>query len=63
MAKKKEPVITVRTVFVGTRTERQAFIDLILEKEKFGVDREGKSTYNKATPSRGVHGGMENHHV
>ena len=63
MAKKKEPVITVRTVFVGTRTERQAFIDLILEKEKFGVDRERNSTYNKATPSRGVHGGMENHHV
>lgn len=62
MAKKKEPIITVRTVFVGTRTDREAFIDLILEKEKSGVDREGYSRYNRVTPSRGVQGGMENHH-
>ena len=62
MAKKKEPVITVRTVFVGTRTERQAFIDLILEKEKSRVDRDVFSRYNKGNPNHGVHGGLENNH-
>ena len=63
MAKKKEPVITVRSVFVGTRTDRQAFIDLILEKEKSGVDMDAKPRYNKGNPNHGVHGGLENYHA
>ena len=34
MSKRKEPEIKVRVVFAGTGTEREAFIDLILEKER-----------------------------
>ena len=34
MAKAKEPVITVSTVFAGRQTDRQAFIDLIIEKKQ-----------------------------
>ena len=63
MAKKKEPVITVRSVFVGTRTDRQAFIDLIQEKEKSRVDKDAFSRYNEGNPNHGVHGGLENYHV
>ncbi len=31
MAKAKEPVITVSTIFAGKQTDRQAFIDLIIQ--------------------------------
>ena len=34
MSKRKEPVITVRVVYSGQQTEREAFIKLIIEKEK-----------------------------
>ena len=34
MSKRKEPVINVRVVYVGQQTEREAFIKLIIEKEK-----------------------------
>ena len=34
MAKAKEPVITVSTVFAGRQTDRQAFIDLIIQKNE-----------------------------
>ena len=34
MSKRKEPVITVRVVYAGQQTEREAFIKLIIEKEK-----------------------------
>ena len=34
MAKAKEPVITVSTVFAGRQTDRQAFIDLIIQKKR-----------------------------
>lgn len=34
MAKAKEPVITVSTVFAGRQTDRQAFIDLIIQKRR-----------------------------
>ena len=34
MAKAKEPVITVSTVFAGRQTDRQAFIDLIIQKKE-----------------------------
>ena len=33
MAKAKEPVITVSTVFAGRKTDRQAFLDLIIQKK------------------------------
>lgn len=62
MAKTQEPVITVRAVFAGTRTDRQAFIDLILEKRKFTVDMNDNNPYNKVNPNRGVHGGTENYY-
>ena len=43
MAKPREPVITVTTIFAGNQTDRQAFIDLIkqrreLSKMKSSVD-------------------------
>ena len=63
MAKQKEPVITVRTVFVGKRTERQAFIDLILEKEKTRVDMDPVPRYNIGNQNHGVHGGLEKNHA
>lgn len=34
MAKTKEPVITVNTIFAGKQTGRQAFMDLILYKRE-----------------------------
>jgi len=34
MSKKKEPVIRVKDVFEGTKTERQAFIGLILHRQQ-----------------------------
>ena len=34
MAKAKEPVITVSTIFAGRQTDRQAFIDLIIQKKE-----------------------------
>lgn len=65
----KEPVITVRTVFAGSQTDRQAFIDLIKqrrelarEKKKSPVDARGVTGYTKVTPRSGVHSGMENDH-
>lgn len=32
-AKNTDPIITVNTVFVGTQTDSQAFIDLIAQKQ------------------------------
>ena len=64
MAKTKEPVITVTTIFAGNQTDRQAFIDLIkqrreLSKMKSSVDAKGVIGYTKVTPNCGVHSGME----
>ncbi len=64
MAKAKEPVITVSTVFAGRQTDRQAFIDLIIEKKEIAKSQlfidSGLSTgYNKTTPNCGIHSGME----
>ena len=33
MGKAKDAVITVKSVFNGTKTDRQAFIDLILQRQ------------------------------
>ena len=33
MSKAKDAVITVKSVFNGTKTDRQAFIDLILQRQ------------------------------
>ena len=62
MAKTQEPIITVRTVFNGKRTCRQAFLDLILEKSKNAVDNTAATRYNESNPNHGVHGGLEDHH-
>ena len=64
MAKTKEPIITVTTIFAGNQTDRQAFIDLIkqrraLAKMKSAVDAKGVIGYTKITPNCGVHSGME----
>ena len=64
MAKTKEPVITVSTIFAGNQTDRQAFIDLIkqrreLSKMKSSVDVKGVMGYTKITPNCGIHSGME----
>ena len=62
MVKAKEPEITVSTVFAGTQTDRQAFMDLIVYKtgmSKSLVDRNGPIVYNKATPNCGIHGRTE----
>ena len=64
MAKTKEPVITVSTIFAGNQTDRQAFIDLIrqrreLSKMKSSVDVKGVIGYTKITPNCGIHSGME----
>ncbi len=60
MAKRKEPVITVKSVFHGTKTDRQAFIELILQRQlqdknniinrKETVDAEPNLRYNEGTP-------------
>ena len=64
MAKAKEPVITVNTVFVGRQTDRQAFIDLIIQKKEIvksqlSLDAGRAAGYNEITPKRGIHSGME----
>ena len=64
MAKAKEPVITVSTIFAGRQTDRQAFIDLIIQKKEiaktqFSLDAERATGYNGTTPRRGIHSGME----
>jgi len=62
MAKAKEPVITVSTVFSGKQTSRQAFIDLIMmkrENEKSRVDSGTLTPYNEITPNCGIHSGTE----
>ncbi len=64
MAKAKEPVITVSTVFAGRQTDRQAFIDLIIQKKEIAksqlsLDAGRAAGYNKTTPKRGIHSGME----
>ena len=64
MAKAKEPVITVSTIFAGRQTDRQAFIDLIIQKKEiaktqFSLDAGRATGYNGTTPKRGIHSGME----
>jgi len=62
MAKAKEPVITVNTIFAGRQTGRQAFMDLILykrEMSKSRVDCRPEAGYNEATPNCGIHSGTE----
>ena len=64
MAKAKEPVITVSTVFAGRQTDRQAFLDLIIQKKEIAKSQlsldAGRATgYNETTPKRGIHSGME----
>ena len=64
MAKAKEPVITVSTVFAGRQTDRQAFIDLIIQKKgiaksQLSVDSGHPAGYNRTTPKHGIHSGME----
>ena len=49
MAKAKEPVITVSTIFAGRQTDRQAFIDLIMQKKKL---RNHKFLLTLPLPSR-----------
>lgn len=64
MAKAKEPVITVSTVFAGRQTDRQAFIDLIIQKKEIAksqlsLDAGRAAGYNETTPKCGIHSGME----
>lgn len=64
MAKPKDPVITVSTVFAGKQSDRQAFIDLILQKQEIVksqsiIDNSKSMEYTKDTPKRGIHSGME----
>ena len=64
MAKAKEPVITVSTVFAGRQTDRQAFIDLIIQKNEIAksqlsLDITAPMRYNKITPNCGIHSGTE----
>ncbi len=65
MSKAKDAVITVKSVFNGTKTDRQAFIDLILQRQqqttlqnenillnrKEIVDENPKIGYNDGTPN------------
>ena len=64
MSKAKDAVITVKSVFSGTKTDRQAFIDLILQRQqqtslqnnniinrKETVDETSKMGYNDGTPN------------
>ena len=60
MTSNKEPVITVRAVYEGTQTARQAFMTMIIEKlksQRNAVDNREPRGYNKANPNRGVHSG------
>ena len=64
MAKAKEPVITVSTVFAGRQTDRQAFLDLIIQKKEIAksqlsLDAGRAAEYNEITPKCGIHSGME----
>lgn len=64
MAKAKEPVITVSTIFAGKQTDRQAFIDLIIQKKEIAksqvsVDITAPMRYNKDTPNCGIHSRTE----
>ena len=64
MAKAKEPVITVSTVFAGRQTDRQAFIDLIIQKKEIvkpqvALDVSVPMRYNIITPNCGIHSGTE----
>ena len=64
MAKAKEPVITVSTVFAGRQTDRQAFIDLIIQKNEIvksqlSLDAGRAAGYNEITPNCGIHSGTE----
>ena len=64
MAKAKEPVITVSTVFAGRQTDRQAFIDLIIQKKEIAksqstLDISSPLRYNKITPNCGIHSRTE----
>ena len=53
MSKRKEPEIKVKVVFAGTRTEREAFIHLILEKERGrGLDAYGGGHLSGAADCR-----------
>ena len=67
MAKAKEPVITVSTVFAGHQSDRQAFIDLIRQRNRdarsrFELDASPAVGYTGTTPGSGIHSGMENEH-
>ena len=60
MTNNQEPVMTVRAVYAGTQTARQAFMSMIVEKlksQRKGVDSGEPRRYNKANPNRGVHSG------
>ncbi|MDE7219553.1 MAG: hypothetical protein K2O45_08040 [Oscillospiraceae bacterium] len=64
MAKAKEPVITVSTVFAGRQTDRQAFIDLIIQKKEIAksqvaLDIVPSGRYNEITPNCGIHSRTE----
>ena len=64
MAKAKEPVITVSTVFAGRQTDRQAFIDLIIQKNEIvksqlSLDVGRAAGYNEITPNCGIHSRTE----
>lgn len=64
MPKEKEPVITVSAVFDGGQTDRQAFLDLILQKQMIvktqsNIDISKSMRYTKDTPKRGIHSGTE----
>ena len=62
MAKTKDPVITVNTIFAGKQSGRQAFMDLILYKRemlKSRVDYNAGIAYTGVTPNCGIHSGME----
>lgn len=53
-AKNIDPVITVNTLFVGTQTDSQAFIDLITQKQvidktKVNIDKSQTVVYNGLT--------------
>ena len=62
MAKAKEPVITVSTIFAGKQTDRQAVIDLIMQKKEIAksqlsLDITAQMRYNETTPNCGIHSG------
>ena len=64
MAKSKEPVITVSTIFAGRQSDRQAFIDLIIQKKEIeksqpSMDITASIRYNEITPNCGIHSGTE----